>query len=113
MKLPNHEHALVEERKITAYLLAEEHPAGKAAFFAAFGFTLAQWHALRNALLHHAATHEVAGTSTTPHGVKYIIEGAMQTPNGRSPQVRVVWIVDVGNDAPRLVTAYPLTGGTI
>ncbi|NJP07856.1 MAG: hypothetical protein HC837_20670 [Chloroflexaceae bacterium] len=110
MKLPNYAHALVEQRKITTYLLAAEHPAGKAAFFAAFGFTRADWHVLRDALLHHAATHEVAATLTTPHGVKFIIEGAMPTPDGRSPQVGTVWIVATGSDTPRLVTAYPLTG---
>lgn len=79
-------------------------------FFTAFGFTIAQWETLRNALLQHAVTHEVTGVFETVHGVKYIIEGEMQTPDGRSPQVRAVWIVDTGKDAPRFVTAYPLEG---
>lgn len=34
----------------------------------------------------------------------------MQSPDGRLPQVRAVWIVDTGKDTPRLVTAYPLGG---
>lgn len=110
MKLPNLEFALVEERKVAAYLLSEENSGGKSAFFATFGFTVAQWEALRDALLEHAAAHEVARASKTTHGAKYIIEGEMQTPVGRSPQVRSVWIIDAGEDAPRLVTAYPLEG---
>lgn len=110
MKLPNLETAVVEEAKITAYLLSEENSGGKSAFFSAFGFTLVDWRQLSSALIEHASRHEVKHISQTKHGDKYIIEGAMQTPDGRSPQVRSVWIVDVGKEAPRLVTAYPMEG---
>lgn len=110
MKLPHLDKALVETQKITGYLLSEENSGGKAAFFVAMGFSVAQPTALRQALLAHAAAHEVAGLSETPHGVKYIIDGTMQTPNGRAALVRAVWIVDAGSEAPRLVTAYPLQG---
>ena len=110
MKLPNLENVLVEESKITAYLLSEENSGGKATFFMAFGFTIDEWQRLRDALIQHAATHEIKRSAETRHGVKYIIEGDMQTPDGRSPQVRSVWIVDTGKDASRLVTAYPLEG---
>lgn len=60
MKLPNLENALVEEYKLTAYLLSEERSGGKAVFFAAFGFTITGWETPRAALLKHAAAHEVA-----------------------------------------------------
>ena len=33
--------------------------------------------------------------------------GRIETPSGKTPLVRTVWIVDRGFDAPRLVTAYP------
>jgi hypothetical protein len=100
----------VEERKIKDYLLSEERSGGKAGFFAAFGFTGAQWARLRHALRQHAATYEVASVSETDHGVKFIIEGEIATPDGRSPLVRAVWIIDAGRDTPRFVTAYPLEG---
>jgi hypothetical protein len=67
---------------------------------------------LEQALLAHAVAHEVTRVSETSHGIKYIIDGKMQTPDGRSPQVRSVWIVDRGEEALRLVTAYPLEGVT-
>lgn len=100
MELPNLNNALIEESKITAYLLSEENSGGKSAFFAAFGFTVETWERLRDALQHHIATHEVLRISETIHGVKYIIEGEMQMPDGRSPLVRSVWIIDTGQDAP-------------
>ncbi|NJL57484.1 hypothetical protein HC928_21890 [bacterium] len=110
MKLPNLENLLVEKAKIADYLLSQEKSSGKSAFYLVFGFTLADWEILKAALIQHATTHEVARSSETAHGIKYIIEGKLQTPDGRSPQVRSVWIIDRGKDAPRLVTAYPLGG---
>jgi hypothetical protein len=38
---------------------------------------------------------------------KYFLDGQIETPNGKTPLVRTVWIVDLGLDTPRLVTAYP------
>jgi hypothetical protein len=35
----------------------------------------------------------------------------IETPGGRMPAVRTVWIVDHGTTAPRLVTAYPRDEG--
>lgn len=107
MKLPNIENALVEEAKITAFLLSEENSGGKSAFFTAFGFTLNEWVILKAALIQHASDHDITRFSQTVHGDKYIIEGTLPAPDGRSPYVRTVWIVDTGKDVPRLVTAYP------
>jgi hypothetical protein len=44
MKLPNHEHALVPQEKITGYLLSLTHRDGrhKAAFFVSFGSLTSQ-----------------------------------------------------------------------
>jgi hypothetical protein len=107
MRLPYLQNAVVEERKVRDYLLSEGRSEGKAAFFVAFGFSLTQWELLRDALLLHAASYEVTLMVGNPHGTKYIIEGALQTPDGRNPQVRSVWIINNGVIVPRLVTAYP------
>lgn len=50
--------------------------------------------------------HEKGGIHT-PLGARYVIEGPMEAPNGRKPNVRSVWFQE-GNLPPRLVTAYPL-----
>jgi hypothetical protein len=56
MKLPNVQSATVPERKVTHYLLNPAHPAGggKAWFFLRFGFSVADWQKLAEALLRHA-----------------------------------------------------------
>jgi hypothetical protein len=111
-RLPNAHLAVVDERKISAYLLSESHPAGraKAAFFRRYGFRMSSWEALRDALLAHGRTAEVASTTETKFGTKYILEGTLAAPDGRSPRLRTVWFVTVGEVHPQLVTAYPALG---
>ena len=109
MKLPNGPLVLVGREKITDYLLNSSHPdhSGKAQFFASMGFQASDWEALARALRKLAQTADVAAYLKSVHGVKYILDGAIETPCGRTPTVRTVWIVDRGRNCPRLVTAYP------
>ncbi len=92
------------------YLLNQEHPRGKdkAAFFTRFGFSVAEWKVLAEALVTHAEAHEVSDTLHTAEGSHYVIEGELQTPDGRNPAIRTVWVIDTGSEIPRFVTAYPL-----
>ena len=109
MKLPNAHLAIVDREKIVDYLLNPAHPdnGGKAKFFLEHGFTAEQWQALAEALRRLAGSFPVLERVESPHGIKYIVIGRIETASGSSPSVRTVWIVDTGNDKPRLVTAYP------
>jgi hypothetical protein len=110
MKLPNAHLAVVEQEKITEYLLNEAHRYGasKARFFAALGFRLDAWEVLAEALHHHGQQHEVSTVRETGFGPRYGVDGELKTPSGRKPRVRTVWQLDHGDVAPRLITAYPL-----
>jgi len=110
MTLPNCEAALIPKEKITGYLLSTTHRDGrhKAAFFMACGFSIGRWQQLAQALRQHAADGEVTKKEETPFGVRYTVEGALHTPEGRSVNLRVIWFVEQGEVLPRLVTAYPL-----
>jgi hypothetical protein len=109
MKLPNAHLALVEREKIADYLLNSGHPdnAGKALFFFALGFTQESWRELASAFHSLTARGEVTKSVASPHGLNYILDGRIDTPCGKTPVVRTSWIVDRGQDAPRLVTGYP------
>ncbi len=109
MNLPNADGVEIAKEKITDYLLDPLHPDGasKAAFFAALGFTVEKWEEMASALRQLVQACPVAKTSATVHGTKYVVEGRLTTPVGKSPMVRTVWIVNQGADTPRLVTAYP------
>jgi hypothetical protein len=85
MKLPNVERAVVPMEKLTVYLLSDTHPDGapKAEFFRQFGFGLDNWQDLAQALLNHAAEHDIVKEEATPFGVRYVIEGPLMAADGR------------------------------
>jgi len=108
MKLTGLDAAVAPEGKVVGYLLSPTHRAGrgKAAFFCRFGFAAEKWQELVAALVLHAAEHDVKITEESRFGTKYVIEGVLNTPDGRNPTVRVVWFLGRKHTAPRLVTAY-------
>lgn len=107
--LPNANQAFIDPHKITEYLLNHAHPRGgpKAVFLERFGFSVAHWEQLQDALLAHAATNPVDRTNMTDFGAIYQILGPLRSPDGRNPSVLVVWVIRIGEDFPRLVTAVP------
>jgi hypothetical protein len=109
MKLPNVHAAVIESEKLVDYILNPAHPdnGGKARFFFGFGFRRDEWQPLAAALRRMAERQPVAKSMASPHGRKYIVDGRIETPSGRTVPVRTVWIVDRGFETPRLVTAYP------
>jgi hypothetical protein len=110
MKLPHAKEAVVPQNKIESYLLNPSHPIGgsKAGFFLRFGFRREQWNLLADALRQHALENPVASSVSDVDGTTYLVEGSLQTPSGRSPRLRSVWLVETGKLAPRFITAYPL-----
>ena len=109
-RLPNAQHALVSEEKVTDYLLSVDHPSGKgkAEFFFNFGFRIQNWEEFADALRSHCIRGEVVRTERTDYGVKYIVDGIIETPDGRNPYIRAIWQVDKGGDYPRIITARPI-----
>lgn len=107
--MPHTDTLVVEREKIVDYLLNPLHPYGasKARFFTAFGFRMEQWERLAAALRKHGGQHDVVLVRETGFGPRYLVDGELDTPDGRRPQVRSVWQLDVGAIAPRLITAYP------
>jgi len=106
--------AVVDKRKIIEYLLSFNHPSGrdKAVFFHSLGFRLQAWQVLSAALVRHAKENTIWDKKKSSFGVKYVIDGPLQTPDGRNPSVRAIWFVETGEKQPRFVTAYPLKGGS-
>ena len=110
MKLPHGEEVVVPQKKIEDYLLNPGHPIGgsKAVFFRRFGFSREQWHLLAGSLVRHARENPVASADSDADGTTYLVEGPLETPSGRRPRLRSVWLVERGKLAPRFITAYPL-----
>lgn len=112
MKLPNLDNAIIDREKIVDYLLNAAHPdnGGKAEFFHSLGFDRDNWQEFTEALWRLSEKAEIAQIVESPHGAKYIINGELESPQGKRSMVRMIWIVDSGHDEPRLVTVYPQKG---
>jgi hypothetical protein len=87
------------------------HPDGKskAKFFREFGFSDSNAHILETGLISIAQTEEVETETKSTFGVKYVIDGKLMTPSGITVKIRTVWIIETGDDAPRFVTAHPIS----
>jgi hypothetical protein len=109
MKLPGGERAVIEPAKVRDYLLSSDHPVGrsKAHFFMSLGFDRGRWPELQIALYTLAQTGDAVLGSATEFGQKYVVRGMLEGPAGRTAHVESAWIILHGEDAPRLITAYP------
>ena len=109
MKLPNAEHAIVDEAKVRDYLLSSEHPVGrfKARVFRAAGYDRDNWQRLRDDLIALATSVDVSPTTADEFGRRFVGTGALATPNGLPLPVTAVWLIPSGADSPRLITVYP------
>lgn len=92
-------------------LLALEYPPTgrfKARFFQGAGFTTTE--SLVAALEQVARSGTVTPEVQTGYGVKYVVDGQLETPAGDHAAIRTVWIREEGSVAPQFVTAYPRQG---
>jgi hypothetical protein len=101
--VPNAGTVSIDPAKLN-YLLATN--AGKAKFFARFGFDPSRPHELDVALRQHPVLNPYYSVFHTVHGAKYVVRCSMPTPDRRNPCVLTVWMIDAGRMAPRLVTSY-------
>ena len=106
--IPNYRLAYCEANKVRDFILTPEHDdnKGRAVVFFALGYNKAHWEALANDLCSQLLPHVDAVEVPDIYGRRFIVEGPLEGPSGTAI-VRTVWLVDIGQDAPRLVTAYP------
>ena len=109
MRLPGADRAIVEPNKVREYLLSLSHPVGapKALFFLRLGFGRSNGHLLRDELLRIARENEAQLVSAASYGRKFAVEGMLEGPWRKRALLTTIWIVERGDDRPRLVTAYP------
>jgi hypothetical protein len=98
----------IPAEKLRDYLLSQVHPVGryKSVVFRSLGYSADQWPLLERDL-RSMLVAEATALEVTEHGPKYAVRGAVTGPNGRKMAVLSVWIILLGEAAPRFVTAYP------
>jgi hypothetical protein len=109
MQLPAAERSIVDPKKVTHYLLSDDHPVGRAQsqFFREAGFTPDEPDPLISALRRMACSGVVTDQVATVFGSKYIVDGVLETPTGWAVKARSIWIVRRSGSPPHFVTAYP------
>jgi hypothetical protein len=109
MKLPAADEVVIEVAKLRDYLLSPSHPIGrfKASFFAALGYSAANWRQLEIDLRSLVQSHDAKMGQNSRYGQKYEVRGMLGRPDAKRAVVVTVWIVRTGEDVPRFVTAHP------
>lgn len=82
----------VDKSKVVEYLLSISNGHGKAAFFLGFGFQPDAWEVMAKAIKQQAQGNPVTTAVDSPYGTRYSVDGELETPSGRRPKVRTVWI---------------------
>jgi len=109
MKLPNAEHAIIEEQKLVRYLLDVGHRRGgsKAKLLLSLGYQIESWNVLSDDLRREHLTSDIVENRQTAWGERYEIVAPLTGPSGDTVLFRSIWQIDLGSDCPRLVTMYP------
>lgn len=109
MAVPNAENAVVYESKVRDYLLNLSHPVGssKARWFFSIGYTSADVARLIGDLTRIAQESNDFVEEQTEFGLKYIVNGIINSPNGILAKITTVWIVEPSKNEVRFVTAFP------
>jgi len=109
MKLLNKEKAYIPKSKIKDYLLSDTHPVGrvKSKLFKKMGFNKENIELFERSILKIAHENEITQNKVSSYGEKYIIDGTVCTPVGKTIALRTVWIIEHTDERPRFVTAYP------
>jgi hypothetical protein len=108
MKFPPDTALEIDQRKIVEYLLNPAHPDGKAKadFFAANGLDTNNARDFEEQLKLQVVEIEPSKTLITTFGEKFVFEGLLRFPNGKSHIIRSVWIRKEKERTIKFVTAY-------
>jgi hypothetical protein len=112
LRIPNADRAVINPTKLHGYLLSRHHPVGrlKAAFFLRLGYSPEEWGQLEADLRGQHLSQDATRLEQTRYGQKYAIRATLVGPSGSSAEVVSVWVVRIGEEFPRFLTAYPEGG---
>ena len=110
--MPRASDAVVEEQKLTGYVLDPDSGSGKAELFeSALGITAADWRYLAAQLKEGLDSAQlVSKVRRTEYGIHYNVISAVKGRNGKLKPVLSAWEVRDGQP-PRFITAYLARGG--
>lgn len=108
MLLPNANRAIIKEEKITDYVLNFDHFEGKnkaRVFSSVLGLKKENADYLINAIRVAILTNDAVRQSESAFGIKYSVEFDLLFEK-KIARVRTGWLIENGNDVPRLITCF-------
>ncbi|MGV0028367.1 DUF6883 domain-containing protein [Phormidesmis priestleyi] len=98
---------IVQDQKLTEYLLVFQEKDDKSGYLALAGYTLENWQLLKQDILKATEGAEVAQVIFTGWGTRFKVESQWSGINGRSFDIITLWQQDEGSDTIRFITLYP------
>lgn len=108
-RLPNGERALISTEKLVDYCLNPNHPRGKdkaRVFASVLGITRDTASQLASLIFQAAVNSEVTKETMATFGKYYRVDWSVPSKTGVT--LRTIWEISVGDDVPRLVSAFIL-----
>jgi hypothetical protein len=108
--LRNARHAVIDERKLTDYVLNPAHPRGRdkaRVFRSTLGYDRASRADLIEQIQRAILRYEAVFVRQDRYGRHYRADLILEGPRGAA-RVRTGWLYDRGSDVPRLTTAFVL-----
>jgi hypothetical protein len=109
MKIPNAVDAIIEEVKLTEYLLNANHRRGssKARLLISLGYSARDWQCLDQDIRRQHLAADFVEQRDTAWGQRYDIVAPLTGPIGDTVMFHSIWQIDLGSAQPRLITMYP------
>jgi hypothetical protein len=105
MKMPSG--LVIQDQKLTDYLLVYQSKDDKSEFLADVGYTLQTWESLRQDILEAVEGAEISEVIETEWGIRFRVKSRWQGLNSRWLRVITIWQQDQGSEMIRFVTLYP------
>lgn len=98
---------VIQDQKITNYLLVYQPKDDKSEYLALAGYNLENWEILKRDILNAVDASEVAEVTSTGWGTRFKVKSQWYGPNSRLVRVMTIWQQDEGSDIVKFITLYP------
>ncbi len=98
---------VIENPKLTRYLLVYQPKDDKSNFLAQYGYTLDNWQVLKQAIIEAVQGQEIDQITQTNWGQRFKVKSQWTGLNGELIKIITVWQQAEGEDTIKLITLYP------
>lgn len=98
---------VIQDAKITKYLLVYQPKSDKSGYLALAGYNLDNWEILKSDIIKAVEGSEIADVTPTDYGTQFTIKSQWHGANGRLLRVITIWQQDEGTEVLRFITLKP------